>query len=72
MVETYLTGIQKQPFGDVLQNRYSSKFCKIPRKKPVMKSLFNKVAGLKRLRHKCFSMIFAKLLRTPYKKTSYK
>ena len=45
-------------------------FCKIDRKTPVLKSLF-KVAGLKRLHHKCFSKIFAKHLRTPDNKSPY-
>ena len=31
----------------------------------------NKVASLKRLHRKCFSMIFVKLLRTPYNETHY-
>ena len=31
--------------------------------------LFNKVADPRRLHHKCFSMIFAKLLTTPENKT---
>ena len=35
------------------------------------KSLLNKVAGLTRPHHKCFSMIFEKGLRTPYNKTPY-
>ena len=70
MVEPcYIIGVQEQQFADVLQNRCSSKFCKIYRKTPVLESLFNKVAGLKRLRHMYLSMIFAKLLRTSYNKT---
>ena len=31
----------------------------------------HKVAGLKRLHHNCFSIIFAKLLRAPYNNTTY-
>ena len=34
-------------FADVLQNKCSYKFSKFPRKKPVLESLFNKLAGLK-------------------------
>ena len=34
--------MQKHPFADVLQNKYSKTFCKIHRKTP----LFNKDAGL--------------------------
>ena len=47
------------------------KFCKIHRKTPVLESCFNKVAGLNRLHHKRFSMIFAKLLRTLYNETAF-
>ena len=65
----HIKGVQKQPFADVLQNRCPCKFCKIHRKTPVLESRFSKVVGLKRLHHKCFSMIFAKLLRTTYNKT---
>ena len=67
MVEPcYIKGIQKQPLADVLQNRCPRKFCKIRKKTTVLESLFNKVEGLKRLHHKCFSMIFAKHLVTLY------
>ena len=34
--------IQRQPFGHVLQNRYSQKLCNIQRKTPVLEPLFNK------------------------------
>ena len=72
MVEPcYIKGVQKQPFADVLRNRCPSKFCKIHRTTPVLESLFNKVAGLTRPHHKCFSMIFEKRLRTPYNKIPY-
>ena len=54
---------QKQPFPDVLQNRYSYN---IHRNTPVLESLFNKVAGLsacnfvkKRLQHRGFPMHIA-------------
>ena len=63
--------VQKQPFADILRNRCPWKFCKIHRKTPVSESLFNKVAGPKRLYHKCFSMIFTKLLTKLYNKTPY-
>ena len=48
------------------------KFRKIHRKTPVLKSLFNKVAGLgcnfvrKRLQKRCFRVIIAKFLRTAF------
>ena len=37
---------QKQPFADVLQNKYSQKFRNIHRKTIVLKSLFNKLEAL--------------------------
>ena len=37
------SGVQKQPFADVLWNRCSWKFCRIHRKTPMLESLFNKV-----------------------------
>ena len=47
MIEPYyIEDFQKQPFLDVLQNRCSSKFCKIQRKAPMLESLFNKVAHM--------------------------
>ena len=50
MVEPYyINGVQKQPFADVLQNRCSRKFCKTHRERPMLESLFKKVAHLKRL-----------------------
>ena len=39
--------------------------------KHLSESLFNKVAGLKRLHPKCFSTMFVKPLRTPSNKTPY-
>ena len=47
---------KKHLFADVLQNCGSSKFCKIHRKIPVLESLFNKLAGIKRAHHKYFPM----------------
>ena len=38
---------QKQPFANVLKNRYSEKFHNIHKKTPVLDSLFNKAAVLK-------------------------
>ena len=38
---------QKQPFANVLKNRYSEKFHNIHKKAPVLDSLFNKAAVLK-------------------------
>ena len=49
---------------DLLQNRCSYTFCKVNRRKPVLESLFNKVA--KRLKHRCFLVKFTKFLRTPF------
>ena len=70
MVEPcFIKCAQKQPFADVLQNKCFSKFCKIHRKTPVLESLFNKAADLNRLHHNYLSVIFAKLLKTPYNKT---
>ena len=58
---------QKQPFADVLQNRCFKKFRNIARKIPLLKFLFNQVAGLqtcnfikKKLQHKCFPANIAK------------
>ena len=39
----FFSKIQKQTFVDVLQNKYSLKFCNIPSKTPVLESLFTKV-----------------------------
>ena len=36
-------GVQKQPFANLLQNRCSRRFWKIPRKTSTLESLFNKV-----------------------------
>ena len=62
--------IEQQPFTDVLQNRCSENFANFAGK-PVLESLFKKVAGLrpcnvtkKRLQHRCFPVKFAKFLRT--------
>ena len=58
--------------GGVLSKSYSLKFCYIPRKAPVLESLFNKITGLKacifikkKLKHKCFPVNIEKFLRTP-------
>ena len=40
-------------------------FCKIHRETPMLDSLFNKVARLKGLHHKCCALIFVKFSRTP-------
>ena len=66
-----IKGVQKQLFASILHDRCPLKFFQIYRKAPVLESLFNKFADLKELHHKCFSMIFAKLLTTPYNKTPY-
>ena len=65
------TSFQKQPLAHVLQNRCSWKFCKIHRKIPILESLFNKAARLKRLHHKCFPKNFVRFSRTPYNETPY-
>ena len=41
-------------------------FAKFPRKTPVLESLFNKIAGLETLQHRCFPVKLAKFLRTPF------
>ena len=46
--------LKKHLFADVLQNSCSWKFCNIHRKTSLLESLFNKVSGIKRVRHKCF------------------
>ena len=56
--------LQKQSFADILQSRCSKKFCKFDRKTPVLESLFNKVAGLKK--HMCFPVKSATFLRTGF------
>ena len=62
--------MQKHSFADVLLNRCSWKLCKFYRKKPVLESLFNKVAGIqvcnfikKRLRHRCFPLKLANIFK---------
>ena len=64
---------QKQSLAGVLQNKFSLKFWNTQRKTPVMESLISKVKGLhpatlfrKKLQHKCFTLNFAKFLRTPF------
>ena len=66
-------GLQKHSSVGVLWKQCSWKFRKIHRKTPVPESLFNKVVGLKpatllkkSLWHRCFSVNFAKFLRTPF------
>ena len=61
----------KQSFTDISQNRCSYKLGKFDRKISASESLFNKVACLKtcsfiKKRHKCFTVKFAKFLRTPF------
>ena len=58
----------KQPFAEVFQNRVFFKSRNIPRKTPMLESLFDKVAGLrdynfieKILQHKCFPVNIAKV-----------
>ena len=65
--------LQKHSSVGVLWKQCSWKFRKIHRKTPVPESLFNKVVGLKpatllkkSLWHRCFSVNFAKFLRTPF------
>ena len=47
---------KKHLFADVLESGCSWKFCKIIRKTPVLESLFNRVANIRRAHHKCFPM----------------
>ena len=65
---------QKQSFADILQNRFSRRFCNIHRKTPV--SLFDNVASLKLhveacnfikkiLQHRFLPLNITKFLRTP-------
>ena len=42
----FLKSLQKHPYADVLQNRYSQKFPNIHKKTSVLESLFNKFPGL--------------------------
>ena len=70
-ISTDLLNKQKQPFAEVLQNRYSSKFRNNHMKTP--ESLFNKVTDLKvcnlikqRLQHRRFHVNIAKFLRTAF------
>ena len=62
---------QEQSFADVLQNSCSKKISYVSKKKPVLESLFDKVAGLKacslikkRLQHSYFPVKFATFLKT--------
>ena len=56
--------------SNVLQNRWSQKFCNIQKKTPVLESLFNKVALKlfikKRVQHSYFPVNIAKFLRTAF------
>ena len=56
--------VQRQPFADALQNRFSWKICKINRKTPVLESLFNQETPSKKVFSYIY-MIFAKFSRTP-------
>ena len=60
--------LQKLPFADVFQNRFSLEFRNIYRKTPVLESLFDTVLQAcniikKRLQHRCFPENIAKFLR---------
>ena len=66
--------LYKQPFADVLHGVIKI-VCNIPRKTPVLESLFNKVAGLKacnfikkRFQHRRFPTNIAKFLRSSFLK----
>ena len=72
-ISTDLLNKQKQPFADVLQNRYSQKFRHIHRKTPVLESFLNKVTDLRvcsfikqRLQLRCFHENIAKFLITAF------
>ena len=68
----FIESLQKQPFADIPQNRYSLKFRKLHRKalcwRLILKNL--QAEGLplhkKRLYHRFFPANFAKFLRTPF------
>ena len=64
----YFAIYQKQSLADVFQN-----MCNIHRKRPVLKSLFDNVAGpqvynfvKKRLRYRCFPVNFVNIIRTTF------
>ena len=56
---------QKQPLEVFCNRRCIYKFCKIPRKIPVLESLFPATLLKMKLWHKCFPVNFAEFLRTP-------
>ena len=73
LISTNHLNKQKQPFTDVLQNRYSEKFRNNHRKTSVLESLFNRVRDLsgcsfikKKLQHRCFLVNIANFLRTAF------
>ena len=53
----------KQPPKVLYKNGYSSKFRNIQRKTHALESLFDKVAGLESLQHRCFAVNIVKFLR---------
>ena len=57
LINHFLKSLQKQAYGDVLQNRFFRNF-PIFTGKHVLESLFNRVAGL--LQHMCFLVNIAK------------
>ena len=68
-----MVGTEKSA-GALIFQRFFEKLCKVCRKIPVLESLFNEVLGLDtcnfiekslQQRQKCFSVNFAKFLRTP-------
>ena len=60
--------VQEPPLADVFQNKCSWKFRNIHGKTPILKSVFDKVAGLKdwKLQHRCFPVNISKFLRTAF------
>ena len=58
----------KQPPKVLYKHSYSSKFRNNQRKTPALVSLFNKVADLESLQHRCFAVNIVKFLRIPFLK----
>ena len=57
---TGLSNLEKQPFADVLQNRFSWIFCNIHSKAPMSESLFNKVTKRKDSKETPIQVLYCK------------
>ena len=55
--------LEKQPFSEVMKNRFSEKFHNILKKTSMLESLFNLK---KRLKYRCFPVNIANFLRAPF------